>query len=143
LNKPALAANEYRKVLEAKPQQAEAYFQVADFYEANQKPVEVEDAVRAVSLIVPNDPRVDYYSAVASVMKRQDLFKAERDLKSYLAKTPPRDDFPPHAAAHDWLGRIYEIWGNRQQAIDQYRSALKLSPDNQPALDGLRRLDAN
>ncbi len=143
LNKPELAAKEYRKVLEARPRQAEAYFQIADFYESDQKPAEVEAAVRAVSLIVPNDPRLNYYSAVASIMKHQDLPKAERDLKAYLAGTPRRDDFPPHAAALDWLGRIYEIRGNTQQAIAQYRSALRLSPDNQSAQDALKRLDTN
>ena len=143
LNKPVLAAREYHKVLEAKPHQAEAYFQVADFYETDRKPAEVEAAVHAVSLIVPNDPRLNYYSAVANVMKRQDLPKAEQDLKAYLAGTPRRDDFPPHAAAHDWLGQIYEIWGKKQQAISQYRSALQLSPDNQSARDALKRLDSN
>lgn len=143
LNKPELAAKEYRKVLEARPPQAEAYFQVADFYEADRKPTEVEAAVRAVSSIVPNDPRLNYYTAVASIMKRQDLPKAEQDLKAYLAGTPRRDDFPPHAAAHDWLGRIYEIRGKKQQAIEQYRSALRLSPDNQSARDALKRLDSN
>ncbi|MCL5671472.1 MAG: tetratricopeptide repeat protein, partial [Acidobacteria bacterium] len=143
LNKPALAATEYQQVLDAKPHQAEAYFQVADFYEADRKHAKVEAAVRDVSLIVPGDPRLDYYRAVASVMKRQDLSKAEQDLKAYLAKAPPRDDFPPYAAAHDWLGRIYEIWGKKQEAIEQYRFALHLSPDNQSAQKALRRLDTN
>ena len=143
LNRPTLAAREFRKVLESKPQQAAPYFQVADFYEDLRKPAEMEAAIRDVSLIVPNDPRVDYYSAVADVMKGQELAKAESDLKKYLAKTPPRNDFPPHASAHDWLGRIYEIKGNKEQAIKQYQSALSLSPDNRVAQQGLKRLDAN
>jgi tetratricopeptide (TPR) repeat protein len=143
LDKPELAATEYHKVLEAKPRQAEAYFQVADFYETDGKPAEVEAAVREVSAIVPNDPRLNYYSAVADIMKGQDLARAEQDLRAYIAGTPRRDDFPPHAAAHDWLGRIYEIWGKKQQAVSQYRSALQLSPDNQSARDALKRLDSN
>jgi tetratricopeptide (TPR) repeat protein len=143
LNEPELAAKEYHKVLEAKPQQAEAYFQVADFYEADRQPAAVEAAVRAVLLIAPKDPRVDYYSAVASVIRRQDLTKAEQNLKGYLAKTPPRDDYPSHAAARNWLGRIYELRGEKWQAIEEYRSALSLSPDNQSARDALLRLDAN
>jgi tetratricopeptide (TPR) repeat protein len=143
LNNRALAAKEYQKVLDARPHQADAYFQIADFYEGDRKPSEVEAAVQAVSLIVPGDPRLDYYRAVARVMKGQDLSKAEQDLQSYLAKTPRRDDFPAHAAAYDWLGRIYEIWGRKEQAIQQYRSALRLSPDNQSARKALKRLDAN
>lgn len=143
LERPDLAAGEYRKVLEARPPQPEAYFQVADFYEADQKPAQVDATVQAVSLIVPNDPRLNYYSAVADVMKRRNLAGAEQDLKAYLAGTPRRDDFPPHAAAHDWLGRIYEIWGKKEQAIEQYRVALGLSPDNQAARDALKRLNAN
>ena len=143
LDRPELADQEYRKVLGARPQRAGDYFEIADFYEANQKPAEVEAAVRAVSLIVPNDPRIDYYIAVANVMMRQSLSKAEQDLKLYLARSPRRDDFPPHAAAHDWLGQIYEIWGKKGLAIEQYRSALRLSPDNQPAQNALKRLDAN
>ena len=103
----------------------------------------MEAAVRAVTPIVPRDPRVLYYRAVASVMMRQDLEQAERDLESYLADTPRRDDFPPHAAAHDWLGKICEIQGDKGKAIQQYRSALKISPDNRQAKDALRRLDGN
>lgn len=143
LNKPGLAAKEYQKVMAAKPQHASPYFQVADFYESAQKPEEVEAAIRAASLIVPDDPRLDYYSAVAYVMKGESLEKAEHDLKAYLTKAPPRNDFPPYAAAHDWLGRIYEIWGKNEEAIEQYRTALRLSPDNRPARDALRRLDTN
>lgn len=143
LDDTALAAKEYRKVLESKPDHAEAYFEVADFYESDGKPEQIEAAVRAASLITPSDPRLDYYSAVADVMRGQALSKAEQDLKAYILKTPPRDDFPPHASAHDWLGRIYELWGKKQQAIEQYQFALKLSPDNQMAHDALKRLDAN
>ena len=143
LNRPDLATKEYGKVLHARPTQAEAYFQVADFYEADHRPAQVDAAVRAVALIVPNDPRLNYYSAVANVMKRQDLAGAEQGLKAYLSGTPRRDDFPPHATAHDWLGQIYEIWGRKEQAVEQYRSALRLSPDDQVAREALKRLDTN
>jgi len=143
LNKPELASREYRKVLEAKPKRSGPYFEIADFYEVQRKPAEVEAAVREASSIVPNDPRLKYYSAVASIMKRQDLPKAEKELNAYLSGTPRRDDFPPHAAAHAWLGRIYEIWGKKQQAMKQYRTALDLNPDDQLAKNALDRLDSN
>lgn len=143
LNKPSLAIKEFRKVLAAKPQQAGPYFQAADFYEAQQNPTEMEAAIQDVSRIAPDDPRLNYYSAVADVMKGRSLDKAEHDLKVYLAETPPRNDFPPHASAHDWLGRICEIKGNKEEAIQQFKSALSLSPDNRTAQQALKRLDAN
>lgn len=143
LNKPELAAKEFQKVLDAKPQYADAYFQVADFYEFDRKPAQIEVAVQGASALAPADPRVDYYRAVADVMQGRALDKAEQDLKSYLSKAPERDDFPSHAAAHDWLGRIYELRGKSREAIAQYRHALDLSPDNQTAQDALKRLDTN
>lgn len=143
LNKMDRAEKEYQKVMAAKPQHANAYFQVADFYEAVGKPNEVEAAIREASLIEPNDPRLDFYSAVANVMKGQSLSKAEQELKTYLEKAPPRNDYPPYASAHDWLGRIYEMWGKNQEAVAQYREALELSPDNETAHNALQRLDSN
>lgn len=143
LNRPTLAAKEYQKVMAAKPRHADAYFQVADFYESTKQPNEVEAAIREASFIVPQDPRLDFYSAVAYVMKGQSLSKAEQELKTYLMKAPPRNDYPPYASAHDWLGRIYEIWGKNQEAIAQYREALELSPDNETAQNALQRLDSN
>lgn len=143
LNKPALAAKWYQKVMKAKPQDVNPYFQVADFYESTREPNEVEAAIQEASLIEPNDPRLYFYSAVAYVMKGQSLPKAEHELKTYLVKAPPRNDFPPYAAAHDWLGRIYEIWGKNREAIAQYREALELSPDNKAAHNALQRLDSN
>lgn len=143
LNKPTLAAKWYQKVMEAKPQHVNPYFQVADFYESTRKPDKVQAAIREATLIEPKDPRLDFYNAVAYVMKGQSLSKAEHELKTYLVKAPPRNDFPPYAAAHDWLGRIYEIWGKNQEAIAQYREALELSPDNETAHNALQRLDSN
>jgi len=143
LNNPALAAGEYRKVLELKPAHAEAYFLAADFYEAERNAEGIETAMRAASLVAPGDPRLDYYAAVAKAMKGQALVKAEQDLKIYLQKAPPRNDFPPYASAHDWLGHIYELRGEKGQAVEQYRLALRLSPDNRPAHEALLRLDAN
>lgn len=143
LDETGLAAKEYQKILQLKPAQASAYFQVADFFEAEREPGYIEAAVHGASSIAPNDPRLDYYSAVADVMKGASLEKAEKNLKTYLVKTPPRNDFPPHASAHDWLARIYEIQGDKQQAVEQYRSALKLSSDDRLAREGLKRLGAN
>lgn len=142
LGKPSLAEEEYRRALKLKPQSAGPYFQVADFCEFAKNPELLEAAVHAASLIEPTDPRLAYYRGVVRVLEDKDLPEAQRDFEEYLSRAPERDGFPPHASAHDWLGRIYERWGKVRDAIRQYKAALELSSDNQSALDGLRRLES-
>ena len=143
VNQPLRAAQEYQEVLKLRPSHVEPYFQIADFYESKGDAGQLEAAVQAAALIEPNDPRLAYYRGVARVLGGRELTQAEQYLKEYLSRAPWRDDFPPHAAAHDWLGRIYEHWGKMQEAIQQYKAALHLSPDNQTAQDRLHRLESN
>jgi len=143
LDRPDLAAQNCRQVLKLKPQSAGPYFQAADFFESEGNAEDLEAVVRAVSLIEPGDLRLAYYRGVERVLEGRELPEASRDFEEYLSRAPKRDDFPPHASAHDWLGRIYEHWGQVQQAIQQYKIALNLSPDNQRARNGLHRLESN
>jgi tetratricopeptide (TPR) repeat protein len=142
-NNSSLAAQNYSEVLKLRPQSAEPYFEVADFYESKANPELVEKAVHAASRIEPKDPRLAYYRGVVKVLEGSDLPEAQKYFEEYLLRAPRRGDFPSHASAHDWLGRIYERWGKVQDAIRQYKTALDLSPDNQSARDSLRRLVSN
>lgn len=143
LGKPGLAAENCREVLKLKPRSVEPYFEVADFYESQGNAGQINAVVRAVSIIKPSDPRLDYYRGVERVLAGRELSEAKQDLETYLTRAPKRDNFPPYASAHDWLGRIYEHWGNVQKAIQEYKTALDLSPDNRRAHDGLQRLESN
>ena len=67
------------------------------------------------------------------VLSNTNLPDAEQNLKSYLASTPDRSDWPSHAAAREWLGRLYEAQGKRAEAAEQYRAALQLEPKNKEA----------
>lgn len=143
INRPALAAQDYRQVLKLRPSNVGPYFQVADFYESDGNSEQLKLVVHDASLIEPSDPRLAYYRGVARVLEGTELPEAEKDFKEYLSRAPKRDDFPPHASAHDWLGRIYERWGEVKEAIQQYKTALDLSPDNRTARDRLQRLESN
>lgn len=142
-NEPERAAEAYQQVLNLRPRRVGPYFQVADFYEASGNARQLAAVVQSASLIEPSDPRLAYYRGVARVLEGRQLSEAEQNFREYLSRAPQRDDFPPHAAAHDWLGRIYERRGNMQEAIREYKTALQLSPDNQTAQDRLRRLESN
>ncbi|MFZ3214849.1 MAG: tetratricopeptide repeat protein [Candidatus Acidiferrales bacterium] len=140
LKKPDLAEKEYRAVLAAKPAKVEPYLEVIAFFQQQNKPADMQAAIQAAALVSPNDPRLGYWRGVALVLSNTNLDDAEKYLKAYLASTPDRSDWPSHAAARGWLGRVYEAQGKRSDAAEQYRAALQLDPDDKDAKARLDRL---
>ena len=140
LKRPDQAENEYREVLAAKPNRIEPYLEAADFYRSQGKAAEVSTAIQAAAQVSPGDARLPFYRGVAGVLAHADLANAEQDLKSYLASTPERSNWPPHAAGREWLGRLYEAQGKRGEAAEQYRAALQLDPQRKEARARLERL---
>lgn len=136
-----LAEKEYIEVLEAKPSTSDPYFEVASFFQSENKPGEMKSAVEAAALVNPNDPRLAFYRAVGIILAGTDLGRAEEYLKSYLASTPDRSDWPPHAAAREWLGRLYEAQGKRAEAAEQYRASLQLDQERNSARARLEKLE--
>jgi tetratricopeptide (TPR) repeat protein len=141
LKKSDDAESEVRLVLAAKPKSADPYFEVADFFRVLNKPSDMGTAIDAAAQVSPNDPRLAYFRGVAAVLANTNYANAERDLKSYLASTPDRSDWPAHAAAREWLGRLYEAQGKRADAAEQYREALQLEPKRKEAHQRLEKLE--
>jgi tetratricopeptide (TPR) repeat protein len=139
--KPDLAEKEYREVLAAKPAKIDPYFEVIAFFQKQNKPADMLAAIQAAAEVSPNDPRLAYARGVASVLANNNLPDAEKNLKSYLASTPDRSDWPSHAAAREWLGRLYESQGKRSEAAEQYRAALQLDSGNKEAKSRLENLE--
>jgi tetratricopeptide (TPR) repeat protein len=139
--KPDLEENEYRQVLAAKSSHIEPYFEVADFFVAQNKPADMQTVIQVAAAISPNDARLGYYRGVMGVLSGGSSgAQAEQYLKAYIASTPNRSEWPSHAAARDWLGRLYEAQGKRAEAAEQYRAALQLDPgrkDTRARLDKL------
>jgi tetratricopeptide (TPR) repeat protein len=141
LKKNELAENEYRLVLESKVDRIEPYFEIADYYRELGRGADMEAAIQAAEKIKPGDPRIGYYRAIEHILNSTQASAAEPLLKAYLANTPDRSDWPSHASARDWLGRLYEQEGKRQQAAEQYRAALELDPGNKEARAKLQKLE--
>lgn len=139
--KPDQAEKEYREVLAAKPKRVEAYFEVANFYIRQNKAPEVQATIDAAAQVAPNDPRLAYYRGVQRVLSGADLARGEEYLKAYLASTPDRSDWPSHALARYWLGRLYETEGKRTEAAEQFRAALQLDPTNKEIKARLEQLE--
>jgi tetratricopeptide (TPR) repeat protein len=136
-----LAESECGQALSAKPSDPSTDFEIADCYAALGRATQLKSAVDAVAALRPNDPRLAYYRGIEGVLARGAMGPAEQSLKSYLASTPERSDWPSHAAAREWLGRAYEAEGKRPEAAEQYRAALQLDPQRTSASDRLKRLE--
>ncbi|MGH9771907.1 MAG: tetratricopeptide repeat protein [Candidatus Acidiferrales bacterium] len=141
LNRPDLAESELRQVLSSKPKSIEPYFEVIAFFQKQNKTSDMQAAIEDAAQISPNDPRLSYFRGTALVMGGADLGQAEEYLKSYLATSPDRSDWPPHAAAREWLGRIYEAQGKTAEAAEQYRASLRLQPGRKDAQLRLQKLE--
>ena len=140
LHQPLRAEAEYQGALELKPARVEPYFEMAEFYEKRGEAGEVEGVLKAASLMQPLDPRLDYYRGVARVLEGGPFSEAEQFLKNYLSRAPVRSDFPSHAAAYEWLGRLYERSGRAPQAVEHYQTALRLDAHRREARQALARL---
>jgi tetratricopeptide (TPR) repeat protein len=140
LKKPAQADAEFHMVLGAKSERIAPYLDAANFFITQNKGADVTAAIATATAVVPNDPRLGYYRGVAAVLSGGDTTSAERYLKSYIASTPDRSDWPSHAAAREWLGRLYEAQGNTAAAAEQYRASLQLDPSRKDARDRLNKL---
>jgi len=136
-----LAANEYKQVVAAKPSDPDPYFEAVVFYQRRNNPAEMDSVLDAVSQVSPNDPRLGFYRAETMIMTNSDLGRAEIYIKSFLASTPDRSDWPSHAGAREWLGRLYEMQGRTAQAAEQYRASLQLEPERKSAQARLAKLE--
>lgn len=141
LKRPDLAESEYKQILADGPKDAHAYFDAIVFFQTQNRLSDMNAAIDAVARLNPKDPRLGFYRAEAIIMSGKGLNRAADDLKSYLAGTPDRSDWPPHAAAREWLGRAYEMQGHPAKAAEQYRASLQIDPGRTSAQERLEKLE--
>jgi tetratricopeptide (TPR) repeat protein len=135
------AEGEYRQVLAEKPDGVEPYLEAAAFFVRQNELPEMKSTIDELAEKHPSDPRLALYRGIFGVLSNDNLDNAEEELKSYLASTPERSNWPSHSSVRDWLGRLYEQQGKDVQAAEQYRAALQLDPQNQDARGRLQQLE--
>jgi tetratricopeptide (TPR) repeat protein len=141
LGKDDDASAEYNQALAMKPQTVDPYFEVADYYAKKRSVTALQQVVAQAEAADPKDPRLTFYRGESRVISGTDLTLAEEELKSYIARSPQRSDWPSHSRARYWLGALYEQQGNKVAASEQYRAALQLDPGNKAAHQALDNLE--
>ncbi len=136
----ATADQEFTKALESEPKSAELIYDIGDYAVKRSQPDRLLAVASAGERVALSDPRRHFYRGVALVMKRENPSEAERLLQEYAQKAPKRTGYPRPAAAHAWLGQLYENENRLEDAVKEYQTALKLDPKNKMAQEGLKRL---
>ena len=136
----AIADEEFTKALESHPKSAELIYEIG-FYAVNRnQPERLLAVVDTGERVAPGDPRAKFYHGVALVLKKANPEEAERLLREYARKAPVRTGYPRPAAAHAWLGRLFEEQNKMEEAEKEFESARKLDPKNRMAQEALKRL---
>jgi tetratricopeptide (TPR) repeat protein len=134
------ANQQYRKILNLKPDRIGVYFEIAEYYRDRGDAGQMSEAVEAGALLAPSDHRLDYYRGIALILGNRNQGEAEKDLHRYLDTVPDNDNVPSHSTTHEWLGKLYDKEGQLDRAAQEYRAALILDPRNKQASEALKAL---
>jgi len=132
----------FAKILESNSDRVGVYFEAGDYYRDRQNADKLAEAVAVAERIDAEDRRLKFYKGILLVMQGKSPAEAEQSLKSYLATVPENSDLPPHAAAREWLGKLYDSQGRFSEAAEQYRLSLSLDPHNKAVEEELKKARA-
>jgi tetratricopeptide (TPR) repeat protein len=138
--KPELAKKEYLDAVREQPSSAKAHTYLGQYLanaDKNYKAAfdEFEAAIKLDAAYM--SPW--YWIGRTAGSSGANLPRGEEALKKYLAYTPKENE-PPLANTHYWLGMIYEKQGRTGEAKQHYEAALKLNPALKQASEALKRV---
>ena len=136
----AAADQEFTRALEGAPKSVELIFDIGDYAVTHSQPERLLTVASTGERVAPNDPRRHFYRGVALVVKKENSAQAESLLREYLQEAPTRNGYPRPAAAHAWLGRLFENQNKLEDAAKEYETALRLDPKNKMAQEGSKRV---
>jgi tetratricopeptide (TPR) repeat protein len=139
----AVADEEFTKALESRPKSPELIYDIGDYAAKRGQPERLIAVAEAGERVAPRDPRAKFYRAAALVLQKEKPEEAENLLREYARTAPKRSGFPSPAAAHAWLGRLYESGNDLATAREEFENALRLDPRNKIAQEELKKLKKN
>ncbi len=139
----AVADAEFAKALENRPKSPELIYDIGDYAAKRGQAERLFAVAEAAERATPNDPRAKFYRAVGLVLQKEKPEEAENLLREYAKRAPKRMGFPSPAAAHAWLGRLYESKDDLASAKEEFENALRLDPRNKIAQEELKKLNKN
>lgn len=134
------AEQDFRAALADKPDDPRAYYQLAFLYARNKQWDQAWSVLEQLLARRAEEVTAHFYLGWLAVMAEQKLDQGEEHLKQYLT-TEPSTEQPSLAFARLQLGHLYKLKGNKQQAAAEYREALALDPNFEPAKKALQAIE--
>jgi tetratricopeptide (TPR) repeat protein len=135
----ALADEEFTKALESNPKSPELIYDIGDYAIRRGQAERLMAVAAAGERAAPADPRAKFCRGVALVLNQEKPDEAERLLREYAKAAPQRTGYPRPAMAHVWLGHLYQNQDRKQDAVEEFETALRLDPRNKMAQEALKK----
>jgi len=133
------AERTYKRAIETAQNKAPYYLNLASFYRRQKRYGEMDDVInRAVGAGQRHDDIL--YEAATLLYKAGRNFPGAAQLVRLYLNSPNKTEDAPTFQAHYLLGSILEKMGDQKGAAVEYRSALELAADYEPAQAALKRL---
>jgi len=136
----AAADEEFTKALENDPKSPDLIYDIGDYAVKRGQAERLLAVADAGERVAPNDPRGKFYRGAGLVLQKAKLEEAERLLRDYLKRAAKRTGYPTPAAAHAWLGLLFENEDKTENATKEFETALRLDAKNKIAQEALKRL---
>jgi tetratricopeptide (TPR) repeat protein len=137
--KTDLAKNEYLAEVKEFPKSPRAHLDLGLLHSSHKNWKAAGDEFDAALALDPAYMPTVFRIGQLAVLSNSNLPHGEEMLRKYLTYTPKNDD-PPLARAHYWLGRILETQGKKADAKTSYAASLKLNPGQKDVAEALKRV---
>ena len=134
------AENEYRAAIDASHGAASAWLNLGLFYKHRERWDDMEQALSHVRSAPADRPDALVDSAEILIHTQRNVAEAVQLLRAYLNSTSQVEQAPAFKV-HFLLGSAAEKLGDKKNAESEYRAALELARDFQPAQQALARVN--
>jgi tetratricopeptide (TPR) repeat protein len=136
----AAAEKEYRAAIDASHGGASAWLNLGLYYQHRDQPNEMIEALRHVRSAPLDRPDALVDTADILIHSQRNLKEAVDLLQTYLRSSSQVEQAPAFKV-HYLLGTAAEKLGDKQNAAAEYRTALSLAREFQPAQQALQRVN--
>lgn len=134
-----LAIDEYKRFLEHEPGNVNAYYRLGMLYQGLKQ---YNEAMRMFETVIEMDEK-EYHSLYqvgrTAIFSEENIKRGIACMQDYI-QANPGSPYPSADAAHWRLGMLFELNGEKGRAMDEYKIASGLNPDEKKYKEAIANL---